>query len=96
MNSQIHWHHGYQEACQQRDSADVMYHHYSRRCCRNDGSDKRCCSWKDAFYSHNGIPLNTTPVADGVVGGGGGGRVGDQLIFLKCPLRGLSPQVAGA
>ena len=64
MNSQIHWHHGYQEACQQRDSADVIYHHYSRRCCRNNGWDKRCCSWKDAFYSHNGIPLNTTPVAD--------------------------------
>ena len=64
MNSQIHWHHGYQEACQQRDSADVMYHHYSRRCCRNNGWDKRCSSWKDAFYSHNGLPLNTTPVAD--------------------------------
>ena len=49
-----------------------------------------------AVLGKNGIPLNTTPVADGVVGGGGGGRVGDQLIFLKCPLRGLSPQVAGA
>lgn len=49
-----------------------------------------------AVLGKNGIPLNTTPVADGVVGGGGGERVGDQLIFLKCPLRGLSPQVAGA
>lgn len=31
---------------------------------RNNGCHRWWCSWRDAFYNHNGFPLNTTPVAD--------------------------------
>ena len=33
------------------------YHH------RNNECHRRCCSWEDDLYSHNGFPLNTTPEA---------------------------------